>query len=281
MGRCRDPSPARSQLTVFADPPVLCGHRGSGQGIVGGQRENTLGSCRAAVEYGLGWIEVDARITADGVLVARHDPVADDGRFVADISSAETDELGLMRLGDLLEDLPPAVAVDVDVKTSLEDALRPRASTTAGLVADLVGRESARRRILVTSFDPAALLIVRERAPTVPLGLLTWIRFPLRKAIAAAVHLGTDVVAAHVESFPLSEASGATGEREIATSVAIAHEAGLQVAAWCPGPAEVDVLIEAGVDCLFVDDVPAAVRHRFRAVTAVRPASARGRRRHS
>ncbi|MEA2215443.1 MAG: glycerophosphoryl diester phosphodiesterase, partial [Solirubrobacteraceae bacterium] len=53
---------------------MLCGHRGSGRGIVGGQRENTLGSFRAAVAAGLRWVEVDARLNADGALVSRHDP---------------------------------------------------------------------------------------------------------------------------------------------------------------------------------------------------------------
>jgi glycerophosphoryl diester phosphodiesterase len=43
--------------------------------------------------------------------------------------------------------------------------------------------------------------------------------------------------------------------------VRVAHEAGLQVVAWCPGPAEGDALIAAGVDCLIVDDAAAAVAH--------------------
>jgi glycerophosphoryl diester phosphodiesterase len=242
-------------VRAFDDTPVLCGHRGSGRGVVAGQSENTLGSYRAAVGAGLRWVEVDARITADDVLVARHDPTVPDGRFVADLAAAETDALGLMRLADLLEDLPPHVGVDVDVKTSLEDALRPRGRTTAALVADVVEAERPRRPLLVTSFDPAALLIVRERAPAVPVGLLTWIRFPLRKAIAAAAHLGADVVAAHVESFPLFPGAGRVLEREVSVSVRVAHEAGLQVVAWCPGPGEREPLLAAGVDCLVIDDV--------------------------
>jgi glycerophosphoryl diester phosphodiesterase len=236
-------------VSVFADPPVLCGHRGSGRG----RHENTLESYRAAVACGLRWVEVDARITADDVLVARHDPVTGDGRFIAELTAAETDELGIMRVADLFEDLPPAIAVDVDVKTSLEDALRPRERTTAALVADLLDGEQARRELLVTSFDPAVLLIVRERASALPLGLLTWIRFPLREAIAAAAHLGVAVVGAHVDSFV---------ERDTAASVRVAHEAGLQVAAWCPEAEEQDALIEAGIDCLVIDDVPAAAARR-------------------
>jgi glycerophosphoryl diester phosphodiesterase len=230
---------------VFADPPVLCGHRGSGRGV----GENTLDSFRAAVAAGLAWVEVDARITADDVLVASHDPALEDGRFISELPAAE---LELMRVADLPEDLPPEVAVDVDVKSSLEDALRPRERTTAALVAELVARES--RRVLVTSFDPAALQIVAERAPGVPRGLLTWIRFPLRKAIAAAAHLGVDVVGPHVESFPLRPLAG---ERDTATVVRVAHEAGLEVVAWCPQPDDVEALVAAGVDCLVVDDVPA------------------------
>jgi glycerophosphoryl diester phosphodiesterase len=248
---------------LFAEPPVLCGHRGCGKGVVGGKRENTLGSFRAAVAAGLGWVEVDARFTADDVLVARHDPTVEDGRFVADLHAEETDALGLMRVADLLEALPAEIAVDIDVKTSLEDALRPREATTAAMVARLVAAERGRRPLLVTSFDAAALLIVRERAPGVPIGLLTWMRFPLRKAIASAVHLGADVVAAHVGSFPLGPHAARAGiEHDGAHAVRVAHEAGLQVVAWCPQPDEEAAFAEAGVDCLVVDDAPAALARR-------------------
>jgi glycerophosphoryl diester phosphodiesterase len=244
---------------VFTETPVLCGHRGSGKGVVAGQRENTIGSHRAAVAAGLDWVEVDARLTADDVLVAHHDP-AIDGRFVAELTADETDALGLMRVADLLEDLPPRVGVDVDVKSALEDALRPRELTTAAHVAGLVAGEGERRPLLVTSFDPAALLIVRERAPRVPIGLLTWGRFPLRKAIAAAAQLGTDVVGPHVESFPVVASEERPVEHAASHSVDVAHQAGLQVLAWCPrDEAEARALVDAGVDCLVIDDVPAAV----------------------
>jgi glycerophosphoryl diester phosphodiesterase len=232
--------------TVFAEPPVLCGHRGSGRGA----GENTLASFHAAVDAGLPWVEVDARLTADDDLVACHEPVLPDGRFVAEIPAAET---GLLRIAELLDDLPPHVGVDVELKTSLEDAERPRDRTTAALAADLL--MSRDRPLLVSSFDPAALLIVRERAPLLPLGLLTWIRFPLRKAIPAATHLGVQVIAPHVESFGLRRDAPHAGERSIADSVRVAHAAGLQVMAWCPLPAERDVLLAAGVDCLVIDDV--------------------------
>jgi glycerophosphoryl diester phosphodiesterase len=236
---------------VFVDAPVLCGHRGSGRG----EGENTLASFRAAVAAGLTWVEVDARTTADGVLVAVHEAVVADGRYVSELRAAQTDELGLMRVRDLLEELPPGIGVDLDLKTSLEDARRPREQTTAALVADLAAPHAARRPLLVTSFDPAALLIVRERAPELALGFLTWVRFPLRKAIPAAVHLGVQVIAPHVESLGLRQREERPGERPLADAVRVAHEAGLQVVAWCPLRDERPALIEAGVDCLVIDDV--------------------------
>lgn len=254
-------APEGSRARAFVDTPVLCGHRGSGRGVVGGLLENTLESHRAAVEAGLRWVEVDARLTGDGVLVARHDPVAEDGRSIAELTAAEADRLGLMRVADLLADLPPEVGVNVEIKSALEDALRPREETTAAAVSRLVAGESERRRVLVSSFDPAAATIVRERSPRVPTGLLTWGGFPLRKAIPAAVHLGVDVVAPHVTSFRLEETARGGVEREPSHSVRVAHEAGLQVLAWCPRPAEGDQLIAAGVDCLIVDDARAAVAH--------------------
>jgi glycerophosphoryl diester phosphodiesterase len=243
--------PMTVSASVFVDVPVLCGHRGSGRGA----GENTLPSFRAAVAAGLSWVEVDARVTSDGVLVACHEAVVADGRYVSELGGAQTDELGLMRVADLLEDLPPGIGVDVDLKTSLEDARRPRDQTTAALVAGLAAAHAGRRPLLVTSFDPSALLIVREREPSLPLGLLTWIRFPLRKAIPAAVHLGVQVIAPHVESFGLRQDAPRLGERSIADAVSVAHAAGLQVVAWCPLPAEREILIAAGVDCLVVDDV--------------------------
>jgi glycerophosphoryl diester phosphodiesterase len=230
-------------VPVFSDPPVLCGHRGSGRG----HGENTLPSFRAAVAAGLPWVEVDARITSDAVLVARHDPVLEDGRIVAALPA---DETGLMRISELLEELPRDVALNIEVKSSLEDALRPRERTTAALVADLVAGHE--RELLVTSFDPAALLIVRERLPGVPLGLLTWTRFPLRKAVAGAAHLGIEVVVANVESF----------DSDAERAVRVAHEAGLEVAAWCPAADERDRLDAIGVDCMVIDlaaaDAPAS-----------------------
>src|SRR3954452_14263411 len=175
-GRSGLDTPCQATSVLFGPGPTLCGHRGSGRGIVDGQRENTLGSFRAAVEAGLRWVEVDARFTADDVLVSRHDPIAEDGRFVSEVTASEADAQGLMRVADLLEELPDEIGVDVDIKTSVEDALRPRERTTAALVAELVADPP--RPLVLSSFDASSLLIVRERLPDATVGLLTWKNFP-------------------------------------------------------------------------------------------------------
>ena len=220
---------------IFTDPPVLCGHRGSGRGVVGGHAENTWGSVQAAVEAGLGWVEVDARLTEDGALVASHDPLVGD-------------EQELLDIGALLEDLPAHVAVNVEIKSAVEDALRPRHETTAAAVARLAESAAGRRRVLLTSFDPAALLIAHEVAPGLPRGLVTWTRYPVRDGVPAAVHLGVQVLVANIGGFEDDDARRA---------VDTAHEAGLQVAAWCPQRDERDRLAAMGVDCLIVDDAVA------------------------
>jgi glycerophosphoryl diester phosphodiesterase len=227
---------------LFSDPPVYCGHRGSGRSVAGGHRENTLASFRAAVAAGLRWVEVDARLSADGVLVVNHDPHVADGRAVAELSAAECDEVGLMRLGDLLADLPPEVAVNVEAKPSPD-------GSTAAAVAAIAARELARRRLLVSSFDPAAVRLVRERAPDVPIGLLARKSLPVRDAIAAAADLGAEVVVLHAESPGLS-----------ADAVRAAHEAGLEVMAWDARAEDCAPLTAAGVDCLIVDDPGLASR---------------------
>jgi len=224
---------------VFDDVPVLCGHRGSGRGVVGGQAENTLGSFRAAVAAGIRWVEVDVRISATDRLVASHDPIA------------EPEPGGLMLIEDLLDDLPPEIGVNLEIKSELADAQRPRGETTAARAAELAARAKP-RPFLLTSFDPSAPLIVRELQPQLPVGLLTWIRFPLRKAVPAAAHLGMDVVAPHVQSLQLEQ-------EELSNSIRVAHDAGLQVVGWCPDREQAEKLVAARVDCLIVDDVPAAM----------------------
>jgi glycerophosphoryl diester phosphodiesterase len=236
--------------------------------VVDGYAENTLAAFGEAIRRGVPWVEVDVRRTGDDRLVVRHHPSLPDGRFLTDLTGAEAADAGVTLLDDLLEQLPDHVGVIFDVKTSLEDALRGPEWTTAGLLRPVLERMPPGRPLLVTSFDPAALLQVRGQVPAVALGLLTWLSFPLRKAVPAAAHLGVEVLSAHWRSFGPNDVDAAPHHRDAEYAVDVAHRAGLQVAAWSPPPEAAAELLDAGVDALIVDDVPGGLRlaGRYRGV---------------
>src|SRR4029450_1145328 len=96
--------------------------------------------------------------------------------------------------------LPRQVGLNLDLKSSMDDCLREPGRTTAGLLAPVVAAEAAGRPLMVSSFDPGALGLLRATAPRVPLGLLTWYGFPVEMAVAACVHMDVEVLGLHVGS---------------------------------------------------------------------------------
>lgn len=221
-----------------------------------GHLENSLSSLLAAVALGVDWVELDVTRTADGVLVVHHDPASDDGDFLVQRTADELAPHTYPTLAEVLDALPVEVAVDLDLKTVLEDAPGGWGSGTVALVAPVLAAEVSRRRLLTTSFDVAALLWLREQVPGLALGLITWVDFPLRMAVTAAAHLDLDVICLHHRSFGPNPVEQGPVHRPPAVSIDVAHEAGLEVLAWCPGAEAVGPLVEAGVDAVCVNDVP-------------------------
>src|SRR3712207_5949839 len=105
-----------------------------GAGVVEGYRENTIESFLAALDAGATWVEVDVRRTCDDGLFVCHDAALPDGVFLADMTSAQARQLGIPGLEDLLDALPDSAGVVFDVKSSLTDAGRSPAGTTAALL---------------------------------------------------------------------------------------------------------------------------------------------------
>ncbi len=242
---------------IFEKSPTVIGHRGYGSGdllppgAVMPVAENTLPSLLAAVAGGLSWVEVAVTRTADDHLVLRHDPTTVEGDHLVDLPATDS---GLPLLTEILDALPADVAVDVDVKTVLEDALDEPSRRTGALLAPVLRREAKRRQLLVTSFDPSLLMFLREELPGVPLGLLTWLRFPLWHAVPAAAGLGLDVVAVHTGSCGIEHPD--TRLRPLEHCVDVAHKAGLETIAWCPSAEAAPTYAEAGFDAMVVNDVP-------------------------
>ncbi|HEY8482311.1 MAG TPA: glycerophosphodiester phosphodiesterase [Spirillospora sp.] len=242
---------------IFDSTPTVIGHRGFGSGALtppgsdAAVAENTLESLLAAIGAGASWVEVDVMRTADDDLVLRHDPTTPTGDYVVELPASAG---GLPRLEEIFDALPPEIAVDVDVKTVLEDAVDAPSRRTGALLVPLLKREAARRRLLVTSFDPALLAFLRDELPGVPLGLLTWLRFPLWHAVPAAAHLGLDAVALHTGSCGLEHPD--TRLRPLDHCVDVAHKAGLETIVWCPTAETAPAYAAAGFDAMVVNDVP-------------------------
>src|SRR3954471_19133219 len=257
-------SGVRHAVDVFGDTPAVIGHRGLGRGVVSGHRENTLGSFTAAAELGLRWVEVDVRRTEDDVLVVAHDAAFPDGTRVSELPAAEAAGRGMLRLSSLFEGLPPGVGVNVDLKSPIDDSLRPPSRTAAGLLGPVVAAEATRRRVLVSSFDPAALHRVRSAAPHVSLAWLTWWQFPLETAVAGCAHMDVDVLALHVLSLardPWTAAAldAALDGTAIERAVSLLHDCGRQLLVWCPLVDAARLLVEAGADAVVVDQLPGAL----------------------
>jgi glycerophosphoryl diester phosphodiesterase len=249
---------------IFDDPPVVVGHRGMGQGMVGGYAENTTDSLLAAARIAP-WIELDVRRTADDVLVVGHQPALPGGTPVAAAKADEAVAAGLPVLADVLDRLPTRTAVNLDVKSALEDAIRPRNRTTAALVAPVAAGVANRRKVLVSSFDSAVLGAVGRSAPRVPRSLITWLWFPVGIAVAAAAGSGVQVLSVHVGSLEPNTIEPETQHPGVQRVIEVAHSAGLEVLAWCPDVDQARTLLDAGVDAICVNDLriaTAATRNR-------------------
>ena len=97
-------------------------HRGMGKG----RYENTLKSFREGLSYGAHGVELDVRLTKDGVVILNHDPdlkrtMGLDVK-ISEKTFAELEEMGLVgfdaltTLEEIYRELPEDIFVDVEIK---------------------------------------------------------------------------------------------------------------------------------------------------------------------
>lgn len=220
--------------------------------------ENTLGAFALALDEGADGLELDVRLCASGELVVTHDPTfqrrAGDPRAVGAMSLADIRSLdvgGGQRVPLLDEVLELArargAAVNVEIKTN-----GPRGSEVAAAVAERLRRGATPREVLVSSFDPRALAVLRRRAPGVPTGFLFGARqgWVLRSGLPAIL---VRAAAVHPEKWLVD-----------AGAVAAWHRGGRRVNVWTvDDAAELRRLAAIGVDGVITND-PAAARAALR-----------------
>jgi glycerophosphoryl diester phosphodiesterase len=236
-----------------APTPLAMAHRGGAIEHL----ENTMPAFQACVDLGYRYLETDVRATADGVLVAFHDPtlgrVTDRSGRVEHLRWSEVAEARIggrepiLRLEDLLGAWPD-IRFNLDLKA---------AGVLSSLVR-LVRRMDVADRICVGSFSDARIAAARRLfGPAVctslgPRGVaaLRLSSYSPRAANLVRIQAGCAQV-------PLQLGGRALVDERF---VAAAHERGLQVHVWTvDDPAECTAMLDLGVDGIMTDR-PAMLR---------------------
>jgi len=215
--------------------------------------ENTLASVEAALAEGADGVEVDVRLTADGVAVCCHDAglqrVAGVARGVRTLTLAE---LAAIRVGghpmptvaDVLRAMQGTGRLVLDLKPDQ----RSRALLSA--VADALSTTAVPPpAIVLSSFDSAVLTACAAMAPYLERAVILTGAEPFSQILAQAVARGDSAM--HVPAKTVFAAP------EI---VAAAHRQGLAVRVWTVNrPVDARLLRLLDVDAL-ISDVPGELR---------------------
>lgn len=150
----------------------IIGHRGA-RDIA---PENTIAGFKEALRFKPDWIELDVRVSRDGIPFVVHDPImgrlAEDWRFVARLTAAQLKALP-MRRGEPLATLDEALAVLLPkCKVLIEVKTRAAAEPTAKIVNAWLKKGEASDRFLLQSFWPHVLRRIHQVAPELPLSLI-------------------------------------------------------------------------------------------------------------
>ncbi|SMF82938.1 glycerophosphodiester phosphodiesterase [Streptomyces sp. Amel2xC10] len=148
-------------------------------------RENTTDSLRSALDRGADAVEIDVRLTRDGVPVLLHDATLkrlwEVDRPLTSLSAAEVNGLTAGRVPTLAEAL--AATEGARVMIDLPGTREPR---TARRVVDAVREAGAADRVYYCA-DATAMLAVRAADPSAEIAL-TWTSLaPPRPVLLAAV----------------------------------------------------------------------------------------------
>ena len=153
---------------------LIYGHRGA----AGSAPENTLRSFRRAIQFGVDGIEFDVRCSRDDVPVVIHDHLVDRTvDAVGAVADYDLDQLQQMRmisgeriptLQEVLQAAGSEVLLNVEIKESRACAAAWQVMQTA-----IASGTLEMDRILVSSFEVAALRLFRELSSHIRIGVLT------------------------------------------------------------------------------------------------------------
>lgn len=202
-------------------------------------KENTVEAFRAAVQVGAGGIELDARRTADGVLVVHHNPQLSDGRQLVGLRAADLPDW-VPTLSEALDACAGAF-VNIEIKNDpSEPDFDPDEGVADGVITELRRRSEPTATWLISSFRIETVNRCRRLDSRIPTAWLT--------ANAVGPEEIDDVVASgHTAIHPWVPMVDAA-------LVEDCHRAGLRVNSWtCNDPERAVEMAGWGIDGLCTD----------------------------
>ncbi len=150
---------------LYTKAMKIIGHRGA-RGIA---PENTIAGIDKAIEHGVDAVEIDIRVTSDGVAVLHHDP------YLTDPDGTKV-QISQTLYADLLHHKPDLAALDFAVRAVAHRCdiiieLKPGVPTkqTIAIINDRIERGWRFEEFAVASFDPKILAAVKAELPEVQL----------------------------------------------------------------------------------------------------------------
>jgi glycerophosphoryl diester phosphodiesterase len=241
-----------------AEDPLVMAHRG-------GARlwpENTMLAFQNATDLGVDMLELDVKITKDGVPVVIHDPTLDRTTnctgMVAEQRYPAIDQcdaaywfraggtypyrgtgVTIPRLAQVLRFArEQGVRVLAEIKNIPTDAdFEVNPAVYVDPVVAAIKKTGTRRLVMLSSFWPFNLDLAALALPDVPMALLTLPEFPCASAVAFATLRGYEAVQPGFTTV------------DLASCVPLAHAVGLEVHPWTvDSTKEMRRLIGLGVD---------------------------------
>jgi len=164
---------------IYRNKPIVLGHRGDRFNYP----ENTLTSYRSAIDKGLDGVELDVMLTKDGKLICSHnfdlERETDGKGFIdemeyrdlvkvkAGIRFPETKQQPISLLTDVIKSLPKTTILNIEIKTKSVFDLK-----AAIKVATLIKSGEIPQKVIVSSFNPLAVRIVKFISKSVPTGFI-------------------------------------------------------------------------------------------------------------
>ena len=222
--------------------PLVLGHRGAPRRA----RENTLEAFEIARTLGADGVELDVRLTADGVGVIHHDPHVEGYGLIraAPFEQLRRDQPHVPTLDEALDVLAGAF-VNIEMKCLSWDPDPDPEGVVPALVAAAVDGRGIRDDVVVSSFDLDAVGALRAIDARIPSGWLT-----------TGLAVETTAPYAVLRGVGWLHPDRAAVAADPTTGVRVAKEHGLRVDVWTVNdPDEMRALAAAGADA-FITDVP-------------------------